>query len=71
MYLLCYALCSDMTPTVSSQTNTSFHDRRLAERMEAPEFRAEFERASRETKAIDTIVNTLDWLRATQGVSKA
>ncbi len=34
-------------------------------------FRAEFERASREIRAIDTIVNTLDSLRATQCMSKA
>jgi DNA-binding phage protein len=53
------------------QTNISFHDRRLAERMEDPEFRAEFERTSREITAIDAIVNTLDSLRATQGLTKA
>jgi DNA-binding phage protein len=39
--------------------------------MEDPEFRAEFERVSREIKTIDAIVNTLDSLRATQGMSKA
>jgi DNA-binding phage protein len=39
--------------------------------MEDPEFRAEFERASREIQAIDAIVNTLDSLRATQGMTKA
>lgn len=53
------------------QANTSFHDRRLAERMEDSEFRAEFERASREITAIDAIVNTLDSLRAMQGLTKA
>jgi len=49
----------------------SFHDRLLADRMEDPEFRAEFERASREIKAIDAIVNELDSLRTTHGMTKA
>lgn len=49
----------------------SFHDRLLAERMKDPEFRAEFERASREIKAIDAIVNELDSLRTTHGMTKA
>ncbi|MDQ2760192.1 MAG: helix-turn-helix transcriptional regulator [Actinomycetota bacterium] len=39
--------------------------------MKDPEFRAEFERASREIKAIDAIVNELDSLRTTHGVTKA
>ena len=39
--------------------------------MEDPEFRAEFERACREIQAIDAIVNTLDSLRATHGLTKA
>jgi DNA-binding phage protein len=50
---------------------TSFHDRLLADRMKDPEFRAEFERASREIKAIDAIVNELDSLRTTHGLTKA
>jgi DNA-binding phage protein len=50
---------------------TSFHDRLLADRMKDPEFRAEFERASREIKAIDAIVNELDSLRTTHGMTKA
>jgi DNA-binding phage protein len=49
----------------------SFHDRLLADRMKDPEFRAEFERASREIKAIDAIVNELDSLRTTHGMTKA
>ena len=68
---LCYAVPSDMKTARNPQTTISFHDRRLAERMEDPDFRAEFERASREITAIDAIVNALDSLRATQGFTKA
>jgi DNA-binding phage protein len=50
---------------------TSIHDRLLADRMKDAEFRAEFERASREIMAIDRIVNELDALRATHGLTKA
>ena len=49
----------------------SFHDRLLADRMKDPDFRAEFERASREIQAIDAIVNELDSLRTMHGLSKA
>lgn len=55
----------------SSATDASFHDRLLADRLNDPEFRNEFERTRREIHAIDTIVNMLDCLRATQGMSKA
>lgn len=54
-----------------TQTRQSFQERLLNERRRDPEFDAEFERASRETAAIDTIVNALDSLRDTQGTSKA
>jgi hypothetical protein len=40
----------------------SFHNRLLAARMKDPEFRAEFERASREIKSVDAIVNHLDFV---------
>lgn len=49
----------------------SFHDQLLANRMQDPEFGAEFERASREIRAIDAIVNTLDSMRNMQGMTKA
>lgn len=49
----------------------SHHDRYLAQRLEDPEFRREFERASAETKAIDAIVNGLDQLRAEHGMTKS
>ena len=55
----------------SNRAVPSFHDRLLADQMKDPEFRAEFERASREIKAIDAIVNELDSLRTTNGVTKA
>ena len=50
---------------------TSYHDRRLAIRLQDPEFRTEFEKASREIKAIDAIVNELDGLRQAHGMTKA
>jgi len=50
---------------------SSYHDRRLASRLQDPEFRAEFEKASRELKAIDAIVNELDGLRQAHGMTKA
>jgi DNA-binding XRE family transcriptional regulator len=49
----------------------SYHERRLAGRLEDPEFRTEFEKASREIKAIDAIVNELDGLREAHGMTKA
>jgi len=51
--------------------DTSFHDRFLAEQLEDPDFRAEFERQQREIAAIDAIVHTLDALREQQGKTKA
>jgi DNA-binding phage protein len=61
----------DMAKTQSSKSTETFHDRLLAERMNDPEFRAEFERAGREIAAVDAIVNALDSLRDTQGITKA
>jgi DNA-binding phage protein len=60
-----------MPKTKASTTTTSFHDRRLASRLEDPEFRVEFERASRQINAIDALVNQLDGLRAAQGLTKS
>lgn len=51
--------------------DTSLHDRWLAEQLEDPEFRAEYERERREIGVIDDIVNALDHLRAESGRSKA
>ncbi len=57
--------------TTTHTTTTSYHDRRLARRLEDPEYRAEFERATREIQVVDAIVNALDALRIDHGVSKA
>jgi DNA-binding phage protein len=63
------------TQTQSPETtklDTGHHDRRLAQRLQDdPEFREEFERASQEIAAIDSIVNMLDDLRDAWGMSKA
>jgi DNA-binding XRE family transcriptional regulator len=51
--------------------DTSYHDRRLARKLEDPEFRAGFERQKRELETIDGIVNELDSLREKHGLTKA
>jgi DNA-binding XRE family transcriptional regulator len=51
--------------------DTSRHSRRLAERLEDPKFRMEFERQRREIAQIDAVVSQLDELRAEVGISKA
>ena len=53
------------------QSNTSFHDRRLRERMKDPAFRAEYERSRRRIAQIDAIMQRLDELRVGAGLSKA
>jgi ribosome-binding protein aMBF1 (putative translation factor) len=53
------------------QLNTSFHDRRLQERMKDPAFRAEYERSRRRIAQIDAIMQRLDELRIGAGLSKA
>lgn len=61
-----------MTPTTRNNLqDTTLHDRWLAEQLEDPEFRAEFERERREIAVIDDIVNAIDHLRAERGRSKA
>jgi ribosome-binding protein aMBF1 (putative translation factor) len=55
----------------STAQDTSYHDRRLARRLEDPAFRAEYERQRREIDAIDAIVHELDALREQHGLSKA
>jgi DNA-binding phage protein len=55
-----------------AKQDVGYHDRRLARRLqEDPEFRAEFDRQRREIAAIDAIVNQLDALRESHGLSKA
>jgi DNA-binding phage protein len=58
-------------PNPARPKTASFHDRRLARQLEDPEFRAEFEKASRQIGAIDAIVNDLDSLRTDHGMTKA
>lgn len=41
----------------TTQTTSSHHDRRLARRLEDPEFRAEYERELRQIQAIDELVH--------------
>ena len=65
-----------MTATLDNNSNaqtldTGRHDRRLARRLEDPEYRAEFERQKRRLTAIDAIANSLDELREARGFSKA
>lgn len=60
-----------MGKTRETTSSGSFHERLLAQNMDSPEFRAEFDRASREISAIDALVNGLDELRESSGLSKA
>jgi DNA-binding phage protein len=61
------AASDQTTPTL----DTGYHDRRLARRLEDPEFRKEYERELRQIKAVDQLVHELEALRAQHGVSKA
>ncbi len=49
----------------------SYRDRRLAERLEDPEFRVEYERSQREIAQVDAVMRMLDGLRLEAGKSKA
>jgi DNA-binding phage protein len=51
--------------------DTSLHERRRAERMRDPEFRAAYEQAAGAIAQTDHIIRTLDELRVEMGVSKA
>lgn len=51
-------------------SQASFHERRSAERMRDPEFRAEYERTRSEIDQIDAVVRSLDELRESTGTSK-
>jgi DNA-binding phage protein len=56
---------------MTKMLDTSLHERRRAERMRDPEFRAAYERAAAEIAQTDHIIRTLDELRAEMGISKA
>lgn len=49
----------------------SYRDRRLAQRLEDPAFREEYERAERQIAQIDSLMQMLDVLRESAGKSKA
>jgi len=51
--------------------DTSFHERRRARLMKDPEFRAAYERATREIEQTDRVIRVLDELRVDLGVSRA
>lgn len=51
--------------------NTSYHKRRLAQRLKDPELRSEYERARAQIAQIDSVMRTLDHLREEAGFSKA
>jgi DNA-binding XRE family transcriptional regulator len=52
-------------------TDMSYRDRRLAQRLEDPGFREEYERAQRQISQIDAVMRQLDNLREEAGKSKA
>jgi ribosome-binding protein aMBF1 (putative translation factor) len=57
---------------VDSQVlDVSLHDRRRMQRMQDPEYRQAYERASRELAQTDAVIRELDSLRADLGISKA
>jgi ribosome-binding protein aMBF1 (putative translation factor) len=51
--------------------NTGHHRRRVAERMQNPEFRAEYERTRQELAQVNEVMRALDALRLDAGLSKA
>jgi ribosome-binding protein aMBF1 (putative translation factor) len=51
--------------------DTSLHERRRAQRMENPEYRAAYKRAAKELAQTDEVIRTLDALRVDLGISKA
>jgi ribosome-binding protein aMBF1 (putative translation factor) len=51
--------------------DTSYHQRRLDERLQDPEFRREYEASRRQVDQVDAVVRALDRLRVDTGLSKA
>src|SRR3972149_5174178 len=51
--------------------NTSHHKRRVAERMQDLEFRAEYRRTRQELAQVNEVMRALDALRVDAGLSKA
>ncbi len=55
----------------SQMIDVGFHDRRRAQLMQDPEYRAAYERAARELAQTDALIRALDSLRIDLGISKA
>jgi ribosome-binding protein aMBF1 (putative translation factor) len=51
--------------------DVSLHERRRAQRMQDPEYRQAYDRASREIAQTDAVIRQLDSMRADLGMSKA
>lgn len=51
--------------------DTTYHRRKTTQRLEDPEFRAEYERTRRELAQVNAIMERLDELRMEAGLSKA
>ncbi len=55
----------------STALDMSLHERRRAQRIKDPEFRAAYQRATREIEQTDQVIRELDALRVDLGMSKA
>jgi hypothetical protein len=55
----------------AQMVDVSLHERRRADRMQDPEYRAAYERAARELAQTDAVIRELDSLRVDLGISKA
>jgi ribosome-binding protein aMBF1 (putative translation factor) len=55
----------------AQMVDVSLHERRRADRMQDPEYRAAYEQAARELAQTDAVIQELDSLRVDLGISKA
>jgi transcriptional regulator with XRE-family HTH domain len=55
----------------SQMVDVGLHERRRAQRMQDPEYRAAYERTARELAQTDALIRELDALRVDLGISKA
>jgi ribosome-binding protein aMBF1 (putative translation factor) len=55
----------------SQMLDLGLHERRRAQRMQDPDFRESYDRASREIAQTDAVIRALDSLRVELGISKA
>jgi ribosome-binding protein aMBF1 (putative translation factor) len=63
--------CEQRRVLEMTDLDTGYHRRRLAERMENPEFRREYELARAQIAQVDAIMRELDHLREEAGLPKA